>query len=80
MARSETNGPVDGTATLWHDDKGWGAVASPAVEGEVWTHFSNIEMDGFHRLDVGEPVRFTYETPGQDGYPHRAITVRRLAP
>jgi hypothetical protein len=24
---------------MWNDEEGWGAVASPDVEGEMWTHF-----------------------------------------
>jgi cold shock protein len=76
----EVLGPVEGTATLWLVEDSWGAVASPEVEGEVSTHFSHIEMEGYRQLRVGEPVRFTYETLRQDGYPHRAVQAQRLAP
>ncbi len=61
---------------MWDEEEGWGAVASPAVEGEVWTHFSNLEMTGYASLKPGQPVTFTYETPGQDGYPHNAVLVQ----
>jgi len=76
----EKRGPVDGTAVLWNDEEGWGALASPDVDGEVWAHFSKLLMDGYKSLRVGQPVRFEYETPRQDGYPHRAASVRPLSP
>ncbi len=71
----EIHGPVEGTVVVWHTDEGWGAVASPDVDGDVWTHFSNIRGPGFKVLSAGQPVRFTYETPGQDGFSHRAVSV-----
>ena len=70
------HGPVDGTVVVWDDEEGWGALASPAVQGEVWAHFAQVQMEGYGSLTSGQPVRFTYETPGQDGYPHRALSVR----
>lgn len=75
--RRDVNGPVDGTVVSWNDEEGWGVVSSPAVDGEVWTHFSNIKVTGYKSLRAGEAVRFTYETPGQDGFPHRAVSVER---
>ena len=69
---------VEGVVVIWNDDLGWGALASPAVEGEVWAHFSHVVMEGYSSLRPSQRVRFTYETPGQDGYPHRAISVRPL--
>ena len=72
----EKHASVDGTVAMWNDEEGWGALASPAIEGEVWAHFSNLVMDGYKTLRAGQRVSFTYETPGQDGYPHRAISVR----
>jgi CspA family cold shock protein len=60
----------------WNDEEGWGVLASPSVRGGVWAHFSMIQMDGYRSLTAGRSVRFTYETPGQDGYPHRAVSVR----
>jgi len=63
---------------FWDDEEEWGALASPEVEGEVGAFFGNLKMDGYRSLRVGQPVRFEYETPGQDGYPHRAVSVQPL--
>jgi cold shock protein len=70
---------VPGAVTRWNAEEGWGAVSSAAVDGEVFVHFSAIAGEGYRELEVGEPVRFRYETPGQDGYPHRARSVMRDA-
>jgi cold shock protein len=78
MSRFDAHGPVDGVVVLWSDEEGWGAIASPEVDGEIWTFFSEIEGDGYQSLRLGQSVTFTYETPGflQDGYPHRAVSVQ----
>jgi CspA family cold shock protein len=36
-------------------------------------HFSDIQMDGFRALTVGQRVEFEWERPGflQDGYTYR---------
>jgi CspA family cold shock protein len=70
---------VKGTVESWSDEVGFGVLSSPDVRGEVWAHFSQIRADGYRRLVAGEPVEFEYETPGQGGYPHRAVGVRSLA-
>lgn len=46
----ETGGPVEGTTRSWSDGEGWGVLASPDVDGEVWAHFSNIEAVGYRSL------------------------------
>jgi cold shock protein len=70
------HGPVEGTVVHWDDEEGWGSLASPVVEGKVWEHFAQLEVEGYRALTPGQSVTFTYETPGQDGYPHRALSVR----
>ena len=71
------HGPVHGRVVAWHDELGWGVLTSPSVNGQVWVHFSNITGNGYRALTRGQAVTFTYETPGQDGYPHRATRVTR---
>jgi CspA family cold shock protein len=77
--KREQYGPVVGIVAMWNDEEGWGAVASAAVEGAVWTHYSKVVSDGYRTLTPGDSVSFTDETPGQDGYPHRALSVERVA-
>jgi hypothetical protein len=35
-----------------------------------------LALDGYRNLTSGQPITFTYETPGQDDHPHRALSVR----
>lgn len=68
---------VDGVCVWWSDEDGWGAVGSDEVESDVFVHFSNLNMHGFHSLRAGQRVRFEVEPypPGQDGYFFRAHNV-----
>lgn len=44
----------------WFDvKKGFGFIVSPEVQGDVFAHYSKIEMEGFKKLDAGENIEFT---------------------
>lgn len=66
-----------GVVRSFDPDEGWGVIDAPEVPGGCFVHFSNIEMEGYRALAVGQRVRFTYEQPGfrQDGCPFRALVV-----
>ncbi len=68
--------PVNGSVVEWRDEEGWGVLIAPDGT-QVWCHFSQVQMDGYRSLRVGDTVTFDYETPGQDGYPARVLTVVR---
>lgn len=80
---------VTATVREWHDDLGWGVLDSPETPGGCWAHFSVIEptrrqgpgmrISAYKTLTVGEQVELTWESPGQDGFAHRAVSVRRRA-
>ena len=73
---------VNATCKVWHDDEGWGVLASPDVPGELFAHFSNIEAppDRYRDLRAGEAVEIEWEPypGGQDGYFYRVTRVVRL--
>lgn len=63
---------VVGVVEVWHSEDGWGVLRTP--DGlSVWCHFSQVAVDGYKELAVGEQVRFDYETPGQDGCDGRVL-------
>ena len=66
---------VQGVVREWHPDDGWGVIDSDGTPGGCWAHFSVVEMEGYKALSAGDPVELTWETPGQDGYDHRATRV-----
>jgi len=55
-------------------------LTSVKVPGEVWVHFSSIEVQGYRKLRAGQDVEFDWEhvPAGQDGYAYRAGRVRSL--
>ena len=43
----------------------------------VFCHFSHVLLDVFRTLAAGQHVRFSYETPGQDGCDARVLSSAR---
>jgi cold shock protein len=72
---------VDGVVKSWDDDEGWGVLASSAVPGDVFAHFSHVDGAGYRTLATGERVSFDWEPfpGGQDGYVYRATRVVRAS-
>ena len=68
---------VEGTCVWWSDEDGWGALRSDDVESDVFVHFANLRMDGYHALQPRNRVRFDVEPypSGQDGSFYRAHDV-----
>jgi CspA family cold shock protein len=64
---------TEGTVRVWHAEDGWGVVDSPETPGGCWVHFSQVAVDGYRALTVGQAVVLEWESPGQDGYPYRAL-------
>ncbi|MGH9068626.1 MAG: cold shock domain-containing protein [Acidimicrobiales bacterium] len=70
---------IRGMAVWWNDDEGFGVVRSDDAPGEVWAHFSILDMEDYRSLVPGQPVEVDYEAIEQDGYHWRAGWVRPLA-
>jgi CspA family cold shock protein len=67
---------LSGTVRSWSDEHGWGVLASDALDGTVFAHYSMIrDQDGWRGLWPGQQVWFTIEEPGQDGCEFRAVDV-----
>ena len=75
FAKADQRGPVDGRVVAWHDETGWGVLASPELAGDVFAHESNVPNSIRRPLPVGLAVRFSYESPGPEGYLYQAIWV-----
>jgi len=47
-----------GTVKWFSKEKGYGFIIPDEGEGELFVHYSNIQMDGFRVLQDGQPVTF----------------------
>jgi len=67
---------AEATVRSWDDEQGWGVLESDTTPGGCWTHWSVLDFDGYRARSCGQKVRLKAESPGQDGFPWRAIRVR----
>jgi len=66
---------VDGVVKWFDAKKGYGFVVSPEVDGDVFVHYTKIQMEGFRKLETGEKVSFDLiRTP--EGKPQADNVVR----
>ncbi|MEU2612617.1 cold shock domain-containing protein [Micromonospora sp. NPDC007271] len=70
-----------GVVTTWNLEEGWGTIALNHADLTAWVHYSAIVAGPteYRSLTPGQQVRCQYETPGQDGYPARAVEVTKLS-
>jgi len=47
-----------GTVKWFNDKKGFGFIVDPAVNGDIFVHFSAIQAKGFRTLREGEEVEY----------------------
>ena len=65
-----------GTVKWFNDAKGFGFIELEGQEGDVFVHYSVIDMDGFKTLREGQVVQFE-ATQGAKGF---SATVVKAAP
>ena len=70
---------VDGVVKWFDAKKGYGFVVSPEVEGDIFVHYTKIQMEGFKKLETGEKVTFeVIQSP--EGKPQADNVVRHETP
>ena len=67
---------VDGVVKWFDVKKGYGFIVSSEAEGDVFAHYSKIQMEGFKKLEAGENVEFTLVT-NEKGQPQAEAIVRK---
>ena len=67
---------VDGVVKWFDAKKGFGFIVAEEAEGDVFVHYTKIQMEGFKKLETGEKVTFDLIT-SPEGKP-QADTVVRL--
>ena len=70
------------TVREWRDEEGWGVLSADEVRGDIFLHFSNIEMAGYKFAEAdGEQVEVEVKGPlgyDQDGCRYAASIARPL--
>lgn len=67
---------VDGVVKWFDAKKGYGFIISPEVEGDVFVHYTKVQMEGFKKLETSEEVTFDV-VRSQDGKPQADNVVRQ---
>ena len=57
---------VDGVVKWFDAKKGFGFIVSPDVEGDVFVHYTKVQMEGFKKLETGEKVTFEVIRSSED--------------
>lgn len=63
----------------WSDEEGWGVAEAPEAPGDIFVHFSFVEIEGYRSLREGQTVELELEGPlpfDQDGCRWQARRVR----
>ena len=51
-----------GTVKWFNEKKGFGFIVDPQVAGDIFVHFSAIQVDGFKTLQEGDLVEYELYT------------------
>jgi len=79
MVRNKLTGERLTGWVKWFDArKGYGFITVEDHE-DIFVHFSNIEMDGFKKLEIGDFVEFELKNDSENGKGPEALKVKILA-
>lgn len=58
MTQQTQNTMARGTVKWFNEKKGFGFIVDPAVDSDIFVHFSAIQADGFKTLHEGDEVEY----------------------
>ena len=65
----------NGTVKWFNAEKGYGFITDSDNGGDVFVHYSSIQVDGFKTLQEGQAVTFDTEPDPRDSKKFRAVNV-----
>ncbi|MGX8699515.1 MAG: cold-shock protein [bacterium] len=65
----------NGTVKWFNQEKGYGFISNDDGSGDVFVHFSAIQMDGYKTLAEGQKVTYETEPDPRDTAKLRAVNV-----
>ena len=66
---------MNGTVKWFNQEKGYGFISNDDGSGDVFVHFSAIQMDGYRTLSEGQKVTYEVEPDPRDTAKLRAVNV-----
>lgn len=69
---------VSGVVKWFDPKKGFGFIVADEVEGDIFVHWSKVNMEGFKKLEQGESVEFTL-VRASDGKPQAENVIRQAS-
>ena len=64
-----------GTVKWFNAEKGYGFITDAVNGGDVFVHYSSIQVDGFKTLQEGQAVTFDTEPDPRDSKKFSAVNV-----
>ena len=68
-----------GTVKWFNNAKGFGFICPEGEDGDVFAHYSTIQMDGYRTLKAGQQVNFEVEE-GPKGSHARSVVPVEIQP
>ena len=65
----------NGTVKWFNQEKGYGFISNDNGSGDVFVHFSAIQMDGYKTLAEGQKFTYDTEPDPRDSSKQRAVNV-----
>ncbi len=65
----------NGTVKWFNSEKGYGFISNDDGSGDVFVHFSAIQINGFKKLEEGQKVTYDVEPDPKDSSKMRAVNV-----
>ncbi len=79
MADNKSTGEILTGWVKWFDaKKGYGFITVEDHE-DIFVHFSNIDMEGFKKLELGDFVEFELKDDSKDGKGPEALKVKIIS-
>lgn len=66
----------NGTVKWFNSEKGFGFISNDDGSGDVFVHFSAIQVEGYKTLSEGQKVTFDVEADPKNSEKMRAVNVR----
>lgn len=67
------NQPTQGTVKWFNEKKGFGFIVDPNFEGDIFVHYSEIQVNGFKTLQEGDRVEYELYKDGKGAKARRVV-------